>query len=549
MTRWVDHLLVLPVVLPLVAGAVMLLIDEQHRILKTAISIGTVVALTGVAIALLGLVDTPSTEAGSAAVWVYRLGDWPTPFAIVLVADRLSALMLVLTSVLALASIVFSVARWDRAGAHFRAMFQFLLMGLNGAFLTGDLFNLFVWFELLLAASYGLVLHGSGTRRVRAGLHYIAVNLATSLLFLIGVSLIYGVTGTLNMADLAIRIPQVSAESRGLLETGAAVLGIAFLVKAGMWPLSFWLPTAYSAAAPPVAAMFSIMSKLGLYVVLRLWLLLFGADSGASAHFGGEWLGFAGMATIAFGAIGVLASQDIARLAGFSVLISSGTVMAAIATGQVGVTGPALYYLVSSTLAIGALFMLIELLERGREPGADVLAVTREAYGEDDGDDLMQTDEIGVAIPAAMAILGLCFIGCTLVLAGLPPLSGFIAKFAVLSALFGPPGPGMKAGVPALAWALLVLLIFSGLTTLVAMTRAGMRTLWTREDRTVPRVRVIEIAPIVILLLATATLTVQAEPVMRYMQSTASALHAPQGYIQGVLTAPSGRIAPTKGGS
>lgn len=549
MTRWVDHLLVLPVVLPLVAGAVMLLIDEQHRILKTAISIGTVVALTGVAIALLGLVDTPSTEAGSAAVWVYRLGDWPTPFAIVLVADQLSALMLVLTSVLALASIVFSVARWDRAGAHFRAMFQFLLMGLNGAFLTGDLFNLFVWFELLLAASYGLVLHGSGTRRVRAGLHYIAVNLATSLLFLIGVSLIYGVTGTLNMADLAIRIPQVSAESRGLLETGAAVLGIAFLVKAGMWPLSFWLPTAYSAAAPPVAAMFSIMSKLGLYVVLRLWLLLFGADSGASAHFGGEWLGFAGMATIAFGAIGVLASQDIAQLAGFSVLISSGTVMAAIATGQVGVTGPALYYLVSSTLAIGALFMLIELLERGREPGADVLAVTREAYGEDDGDDLMQTDEIGVAIPAAMAILGLCFIGCTLVLAGLPPLSGFIAKFAVLSALFGPPGPGMKAGVPALAWALLVLLIFSGLTTLVAMTRAGMRTLWTREDRTVPRVRVIEIAPIVILLLATATLTVQAEPVMRYMQSTASALHAPQGYIQGVLTAPSGRIAPTKGGS
>ena len=161
----------------------------------------------------------------------------------------------------------------------------------------------------------------------------------------------------------------------------------------------------------------------------------------------------------------------------------------------------------------------------------------------------MQTDEIGVAIPAAMAILGLCFIGCTLVLAGLPPLSGFIAKFAVLTALFSPPGPGMTAGVPAVAWALLVLLIFSGLTTLIAMTRAGIRTLWTREERTVPRVRVIEIAPIVILLLATATLTVQAEPVMRYMQATASALYAPQGYIQGVLPTPLGRIAPAKGGS
>jgi multicomponent K+:H+ antiporter subunit D len=293
--------------------------------------------------------------------------------------------------------------------------------------------------------------------------------------------------------------------------------------------------------------MFSVMSKLGVYVVLRLWLLLFGADSGASAHFGGEWLAFAGIATIVFGAIGVLASQDIARLAGFSVLISSGTVMAVIATGQVGVTGPALYYLVSSTLAIGALFMLIELLERGREPGADVLAVTREAYGEDDGDDLVQTEEVGVAIPAAMAILGLCFIGCTLVLAGLPPLSGFIAKFAVLTALFSPPGAGMTAGVPALAWALLGLLIFSGLMTLVAMTRAGIRTLWTRE--TVPRVRVIEIAPIVILLLATAALTIQAGPVMRYMQAAASALYVPQDYMQGVLTAPLGRIAPAKGGT
>jgi multicomponent K+:H+ antiporter subunit D len=425
-------------------------------------------------------------------------------------------------------------------------MFLFLLTGLNGAFLTGDLFNLFVWFELLLAASYGLVLHGSGTRRVRAGLHYIAINLATSLLFLIGVSLIYGVTGTLNMADLAIRIPHVSIESRGLLEAGAAMLGIAFLVKAGMWPLSFWLPTAYSAAAPPIAAMFSVMSKLGVYVVLRLWLLLFGADSGASANFGGDWLTFAGMATIVFGTIGVLASQDIARLASFCVLISSGTVMAAIAIGQAGVTGPALYYLVSSTLAVGALFMLVELLERGREPGADVLAVTREAYG-DDAEYHLQADEVGVAIPAVITILSLCFIGCTLVLAGLPPLSGFIAKFAVLTALFGWPGVDLKVGVSALTWTLLLLLIFSGLTTLVAMTRAGIRTLWTRDERTVPRVRVVEIAPIVILLLATATLTVRAEPVMRYMQATADSLHAPHGYIQGVLSTPSRALHPRRG--
>ena len=192
-----------------------------------------------------------------------------------LVLDRLSALMLLLTSVLALPALIFAAAGWDRQGQHFHSLFQFLLMGLNGAFLTGDLFNLFVFFEVLLAASYGLLLHGSGPLRVRASLHYIAINLAASLLFLIGVSLIYGVTGTLNMADLAVKAAEVAEADRPLLRAGAAILGIAFLVKAAMWPLSFWLPIAYMAAAPPVAAMFAIMSKVGVYAVLRVGSVAF----------------------------------------------------------------------------------------------------------------------------------------------------------------------------------------------------------------------------------------------------------------------------------
>jgi multicomponent K+:H+ antiporter subunit D len=295
-------------------------------------------------------------------------------------------------------------------------------MGLNGAFLTGDLFNLFVFFELLLAASYGLLLHGSGLARVKAGLHYIVVNLVASLLFLIGVSLIYSVAGTLNMADLSARVPAIAAEHRGLLEAGAGVLAVAFLLKAGMWPLCFWLPPAYAAASPPVASIFAIMTKVGVYVVLRLSLLLFGEGAGASTGFGSDWLLWGGLATIAFGAIGTLASQDSARLGGFSVLVSSGTVLAAIGTGQVGVTGGALFYLVSSTLGISAFFLLVELIERGREPGADVIAVTREAYGEDDDADAAE-EEVGIAIVATMGLLGLAFIGCALVIAGLPPLS------------------------------------------------------------------------------------------------------------------------------
>ena len=204
-----------------------------------------------------------------------------------------------------------------------------------------------------------------------------------------------------------------------------------------MWPLGFWLPTTYAAAGTASAAIISILSKVGIYAVLRLWLLLFGEGAGDSAGFGGAWLFFGGLLTIAFGSVAVLATQNMARLAGASVLVSSGTLLAAIGTGQVAVTGGALFYLASSVLAIAAFFLLIELVERGREVGADVLAVTREAFGEGEEEELDEEEEIGLAIPATMAVLGMSFIGCALLLAGLPPLSGFLAKFAMLAPLLG----------------------------------------------------------------------------------------------------------------
>ena len=213
-----NHLMIAPIVLPLVAGAIMLALGgEQRRNVNAALNVASTFALVAIAITLLRVADsTPGGVTG-----VYRLGDWPAPFAIVLVVDRLAALMLLLTSVLAAAAVIFSLARWHRMGVLFHPLLQFLLMGINGAFLTGDLFNLFVFFEVLLAASYGLALHGSGSARVMAGMHYIVVNLAASLLFLVGVSLIYGVVGTLNMADLAVRIPAIRVEDRALLEAGA----------------------------------------------------------------------------------------------------------------------------------------------------------------------------------------------------------------------------------------------------------------------------------------------------------------------------------------
>lgn len=532
-----GHLMIAPIVLPLVAGALLMMFDERRHFLKAMINIASTLTLMFIAIALVRFADAPDPATGAVTTSVYLLGNWPAPFGIVLVLDRLSALMLVLTSVLALTSLVFSLARWHKSGPHFHTLFQLLLMGLNGAFLTGDLFNLFVFFEVLLAASYGLVLHGSGPLRVKAGLHYIAVNLAASSLFLIGVSLIYGVTGTLNMADLALRIPEVPESDRMLLEAGAAVLGIAFLVKAGMWPLSFWLPTAYTAAAAPVAAILAILSKVGIYILLRLSLLLFGAEAGASSGFGGSWLLVGGMATITFGTIGVLASQAMGRLAGFSVLVSSGTLLAAIGMASVSVTSGALFYMVSSTLTISAFFLLIELVERAQDPAADVLAVTMEAYGDDiDGDGI--EEEVGVAIPATLAILGICFAGCGLLLAGLPPLSGFVGKFALLTAMVNPNGPVAGGDISAPTWTLVALLILSGLSAMIAMVRAGIRTFWSPIEGTVPRVLVMEIAPVAFLLTLCLMMTIQAGSMMRYMDATAQSLHTPSGYVQGVMSAP-----------
>ncbi|WP_439271637.1 monovalent cation/H+ antiporter subunit D [Pseudochrobactrum sp. HB0163] len=526
---WQSHLIIAPVLLPLVTAAVLLFYDERRRILKASVNLISTVLLFIVAMMLVGQADSADN-----AVIPYLLGNWPAPYAIVLVLDRFSAMMVLLTSILALAALCFSLARWHKAGPHFHPLFQLLLMGLNGAFLTGDLFNLFVFFEVLLAASYGLVLHGSGAPRVKAGLHYIAVNLAASSLFLIGVSMIYGVTGTLNMADMAQHITQVPLDDQMFLQAGGAVVGVAFLVKAGAWPLNFWLPTTYTAAAAPVAALFAIMSKVGIYVLLRLSLLFFGDMSPAVTGFGDMALFYIGLATITFGLIGVLASQAFGRIAGYSVIVSSGTLLAAIGMGNAAVTGGALFYMVSSTLTIAAFFLLIELVERGQDAAANVLAVTIEAYGDEEEE---EEEEIGMVLPATLAILGACFAVSAILLIGLPPFSGFVAKIALLSALFNPQGLGSDVPVSAGSWIYVALIILSGVAALIAMSRSGIRTFWASMEGNVPRVLIIEVAPVVALLLLCLALTIQAGPVMRYMDATAQSLHHPQLYIDHVLKA------------
>ncbi len=547
-----PHLIIAPVLLPVLTAALMLALGEQRRETLAGLNVGS--CLVGLALSILlawsvhhgAAPASPGQTPGSiGTLGIYLPANWPTPFGIVLVLDRLSSAMLLLTSVMATAALIFAVARWDRIGVHFHPLFQIQLMGLNGAFLTGDLFNLFVFFEVLLAASYGLLLHGPGRQRVGAGLHYIAINLVASSFFLVGAAMLYGVTGTLNMADLAVRIPEVVAQDQAMLHAGVAILGMAFLTKAAVWPMGFWLVPAYSAAGAPVAALFSIMTKVGIYAILRLWSLGFSGEEG-TLRWGADWLVAGGLATVAFGLLGLLQARQLGRVTGFGVMVTSGTLLAAIGFNQPTVTGGALYYLLSSTMAAGAMFLLIELIDRSR-------LLESEFPNPDDADpvpffldeiepprdtnlDEQQEALTGRVIPASTAFLGFSFLACTLLLTGTPPLSGFIGKFMMLSGLLSTEeaGSALQEPVSTAAWVMLALVIMSGFAALVALSRTGIRMFWTPRDRPAAQLKVLECLPIGLLLTLCLLISFRAEPLARYLQAAASELKDPHGYVQAV---------------
>jgi multicomponent K+:H+ antiporter subunit D len=525
-----PHLIVVPILLPMVAAAAMLLLGEGRRPLKVAI---------GMTSALLGLCVSCVLLSWSDAhgVVAYLPANWPAPFGITLAMDRLSAAMLVLAWTLGAAALLFGSARGQRAGIHFHPLLQLELMGLSGAFLTADVFNLFVFFEILLAASYGLLLHGSGKDRVRASVRYVAVNLSGSSLFLLGAAIIYGVTGTLNMAELSSRLTAHGLENRHLIYTGAAILSLAFLLKAGAWPLNFWLSPAYSSAAPPVEALFAILTEVGVYALIRLWTLMFAG--GPLAGFGADTVLAFGVVTLLLGSFGVLASQSATAQASWAVVVSAGTLLASLGMQDAGVLAGGLFYLVPSTLASGALFLLVDIVRRWRAGGTvvDEAPFLNAAL---EGEDLNLDDEgaplVTLPFPASTALLGLAFLVCGLLLAGFPPLPTFLGKAGMLSAAIG--SLGGREGGGGRTWIFAGALLVSGLLVLLALMRTGIRTFWTEDaQRERPRVRAAEGVPLLALLGITAALTLAAGPAMEFADAAARSLFDRTSYIEAVLGA------------
>lgn len=535
MNAILRHLIVLPIVVPLVTGAALFFLAEARRGARVTLATLSVAIQLAVAAVLLYLTSDAAPYIWPEGVGAYAIGAWPAPFGIVLVVDRLSALMLTLGAIVALATLIYSIARWDRPGQPFHSLFQFLTMGLNGAFLTGDLFNLFVFFEILLAASYGLLLRGGGALRVKLALHYIAVNLGASFLFLIGVALIYGVAGTLNMADLAGRAAALEPDERALLDAGAAILGIAFLIKAGCWPLNFWLPGSYSIALAPVAAAFAMMTKVGFYAVLRLGTLMQEYETLGAALF------YIGLATLISGTVGMLAAKHLGRLVAYSLLVSMGILFASLGLRIEALTTPVLFYLIVSVLTTCTFFMLTGMTDRTRETDPPVSSEDWEqegeplyvAYGIKEPSVHHEGEDIGIVIPAAIAFLGMVFVSCVLLVSGVPPLPGFLAKFALLSTILH---SAVTNGTATSTWVLCAAILVSGAASIIALSRIGMRLFWGIASRRTPRLRLLEATPVAALVLLCLGLSVAADPVTQYLEHAAYSLHQPDTYIRTVLS-------------
>jgi multicomponent K+:H+ antiporter subunit D len=516
---------VLPIVLPLMAGALLLLLRGASIEIRRGVA--------GIALlATLWCGLTLGAQTADGSVLAYLLGNWRAPFGIALAADRLAAVMLVLTALVAILCLVAAMDGEDTKGPHFHALLCFQVMGLSGAFLTADLFNLFVFFEVLLISSYALLLHGADGARLRAATHYVVVNLIGSALFLVAVSLLYGITGTLNMADLALRLAQVTPPDVPLVHSAALILLVVFALKAAMLPLYLWLPGTYRAASAPVAALFAIMTKVGVYSIVRVFTLF---DSGSASTGGAPalfsaidpWLFPLGLATLALAGVAAVAARDLRALAAALVIGSAGTLLATIGIGTAESSAAALFYLAHSTLAGGAAFLLVGIIRAARGTTGDDLSV-------------------GPAIAGAGA-LGALYFATSLTLSGLPPMSGFIAKVGILST-------SAAAGVAPWVW---TVVLGAGLLSIIALARAGSLVFWrpqhvpgAHDDHAahtpqLPRettngicgaMRASTLALAFALLLG-AMLVVFAAPAQKHFAAIAGDLYAPKAYIEAVLRA------------
>ncbi|MBY8964554.1 Na+/H+ antiporter subunit D [Algiphilus sp.] len=492
-----SYLVAAPVLIPMLAGALSLVAWRSHMLQRALAVLGTGALLISAILLMI--------EVANEGIQVTEFGGWPAPMGIVFVADWLSVLMVLLTGITGLAAAIFSLPgttlRMEHAGYY--ALLHVLLAGVAGAFLTGDVFNLYVWFEIMLLASFALLAMGGERAQMAGALKYVVLNLISSAIFLTAIGLLYGLIGTLNMADVAVKVAALESSDR--VTVIATLFMIAFGIKAAAFPLFFWLPASYHTPPVAVSALFAgLLTKVGVYALYRFFTLIFTADVG----FTHEVLKWVAVFTMLSGVLGAAAQFEFRRILSFHIISQIGYM----------ILGLALY--TPLAVAGGVFYLAHHIIVK-----ANLFFISGATYHLRGSHDLSRLGGLWKTHPW----LGVLFLIPALSLAGVPPLSGFWAKFIVI-----------KAGVALDEWLVVAAALLTGLLTLYSMMKIWMEVFWKATPPETAELRGVRPpAAMTMVIVALSVLTVLigviAEPVWQLAAAAADQLLDPRAYIEAVL--------------
>jgi multicomponent Na+:H+ antiporter subunit D len=492
-----NNIVILPILLPLIVGVVLLLFAKNLKVQRVISGI-TMFALLGISLYLAHIVYYEG-------IHTLELGNWPAPFGIVLVADLLSSFMVLLTGIVGIVCLYFGFKTLseERLKGYFLPFYLFLLTGVNGAFLTGDIFNLFVFFEVMLISSYILIVHGGTKYQLRESLKYVIINIFASGLFIVGVAYIYAVTGTLNFADISVKVAEL--EQQGVLNVVAIMFLLVFGMKGALFPLYFWLPKSYYGPPAAIAALFGgLLTKVGIYAIIRIFTLIFYHDIAFTHH---TVIMILAGTTMFFGVLGAVSQFDFKRILSFHIISQVGYMIMGLAIFTPLAIAGALYHIAHNIFVKSALFLYAGATQK-------VTGTT----------DLKKMGGLLKTHP----FLGWTFFIAAMAMAGIPPLSGFFSKFALV-----------LSGIQEEQYYIVFVGLFVGILTLFSMMKIFIYAFWGEQKLTDEEAKERKIGGVVVTILPLVALAIimglAAEPVFRYLLEVAEQILDPSNYINSVL--------------
>jgi multicomponent Na+:H+ antiporter subunit D len=501
-----NTLLVLPILIPFITG-IILILAWNHRQFQRMVSVAGAAALLLASLALLAVVWQNGIQAE-------QIGGWPAPYGITLVADLLSAIMIILGSLMGLAVAVYSLGSMDeeRESFGYYPLLHILLMGISGSFLTGDLFNLYVWFEVMLISSFVLVVLGGEKQQLEGGIKYVTLNLLSSAIFLAAVGAIYALVGTVNMADLALQV--ALSPQKGLVQALAMMFLVAFGIKAAIFPLFFWLPSSYHTPPAAISAIFAgLLTKVGVYTLIRIFTLIFTTEVGYTHNL---ILGLAGF-TMLSGVLGAATQNESRRILSFHIISQIGYMIMGLGLYIPLALAGSVFYITHHIVVKTNLFLV-----------SGVVHHLRGTY---------QLKKLG-GLYRLYPMLSILFLIPAFSLAGVPPLSGFWAKFTLI-----------RAGLETESYIIVAVALLVGLLTLYSMTKIWAEVFWKAPPVTDPPQDyempppislAYMLTPIVILALITIAIGLFPQPFFTLATATAEQLLQPAMYIEAVMPAAGG---------